>query len=72
MGKANKKISMKKKHIGKNFDVFLKEESMLEHSTAIALNRILAWKNEWGIGEQPQTKTSTTKTISAICAIQKN
>ena len=63
---------MKKKYIGENFDEFLKEESLLEHSTAIALNRILAWKTQQEFGEQTQTKTSATKIISAICEIQKN
>jgi len=63
---------MKKKHIGGKFDEFLKDESILEHCTATATDRILAWKTQQEFGEQTQTKTSATKIISAICEIQKN
>jgi hypothetical protein len=72
MGKTDKKISMKKKHIGENFDEFLKEESLLEHCTAIATDRILAWKTERETGERTLSKTSTTKNISATRIAQKN
>ena len=35
---------MSKKNIGSSFDDFLKEESILESSTAIALKRVIAWQ----------------------------
>ena len=35
---------MSKKNIGSSFDDFLKEESLLESSTAIALKRVIAWQ----------------------------
>ena len=37
---------MNKNHTGSNFDEFLKEESLLEHSTAVAVKRIIAWQIE--------------------------
>jgi len=63
---------MKKKHIGGKFDEFLKDESILEHCTATATDRILAWKTERGTGEQAKTKIPTTKTITIISNAQKS
>lgn len=31
-------------HIGSNFDDFLKEEGILEETTVVASNRVLAWQ----------------------------
>ena len=52
---------MKKKHIGSNFDEFLKKESLLEHSTAIAVKRVIAWQIEQEMEKQKLTKTSMAK-----------
>ncbi|QWE05147.1 XRE family transcriptional regulator [Polynucleobacter sp. JS-JIR-II-50] len=52
---------MKKKHIGSNFDEFLKEESLLEHSTAVAVKRVIAWQIEREMEKQQITKTSMAK-----------
>lgn len=37
---------MKKKHIGSNFDDFLKEELIFDHSSALAIKRVIAWQIE--------------------------
>ena len=52
---------MKKKHIGSNFDEFLKEEFLLEHSTAVAVKRVIAWQIEREMEKQNLTKTSMAK-----------
>jgi hypothetical protein len=52
---------MKKKHIGSNLDDFLRDESILEHSTAIAVKRVIAWQIEREMEKQKLTKTSMAK-----------
>jgi len=52
---------MKKKHIGSNFDEFLKDESLLERSTAVAVKRVIAWQIEREMAKQNLTKTSMAK-----------
>ena len=52
---------MKKKHIGSNFDEFLKAESLLECSTAMAVKRVIAWQIEREMEIQNLTKTSMAK-----------
>ncbi len=52
---------MKKKHIGSNFDEFLMDESLLEHSTAVAVKRVIAWQIEREMAKQNLTKTSMAK-----------
>jgi hypothetical protein len=52
---------MKKKNIGSKFDDFLKEESLLEGSTAIAVKRVIAWQIEREMEKQNLTKTSMAK-----------
>ena len=39
--KTTKKAS---RHVGSNFEDFLREEGRLEESTALALKRVLAWE----------------------------
>ena len=41
-----KRKTMKRtsKHVGSNFEDFLREEGRLEESTALALKRVLAWE----------------------------
>ena len=48
---------MKKKHIGSNFDEFLTEESLREHSTAIAVKRVIAWQIEREMEKRNLTTT---------------
>jgi len=52
---------MKKKHIGSNFDDFLKEESILDHSSAVAVKRVIAWQIEQEMMKQQLTKTLMAK-----------
>ncbi|MBU3635118.1 XRE family transcriptional regulator [Polynucleobacter sp. es-GGE-1] len=52
---------MKKKNIGSKFDDFLREESLLEESTAIAVKRVIAWQIEREMEKQNLTKTSMAK-----------
>lgn len=52
---------MKKKHIGSNFDDYLKEESQYESATAIAVKRVIAWQIEKEMEKQKLTKTLMAK-----------
>ena len=52
---------MKKNHIGSNFDEFLKDESLLEHSAAVAVKRVIAWQIEREMEKQSLTKTLMAK-----------
>jgi DNA-binding Xre family transcriptional regulator len=52
---------MGKKNLGSNFDDFLKEESLLESSTAIALKRVIAWQIDQEMKAQNLTKTELAK-----------
>ena len=52
---------MSKKNIGSNFDDFLKEESMLDDATAIALKRVIAWQIAEEMKTQHLTKTELAK-----------
>jgi antitoxin HicB len=51
---------MKKKHIGSNFDDFLKEESIYDQSTAVAVKRVIAFQIKQETIKQ-KLKESTTK-----------
>jgi predicted XRE-type DNA-binding protein len=52
---------MSKKNIGSSFDDFLKQESILESSTAIALKRVIAWQIAKEMKAQNLTKTELAK-----------
>lgn len=52
---------MKKKHIGSSFDDFLKEESIFDHSSAVAVKRVIAWQIEQEMIKQKLTKTVMAK-----------
>ena len=52
---------MSKKNIGSSYDDFLKEESLLESSTAIALKRVIAWQIAKEMKAQNLTKTELAK-----------
>jgi len=48
---------MAKKNIGSRFDAFLKEKSILEECTAVALKRVIAWQIAEEMKLQNITKT---------------
>ncbi len=52
---------MGKKHIGSNFDDFLKDEAMHEEVTAVALKRVIAWQIAEEMRVQHITKTELAK-----------
>ncbi len=52
---------MKKKYIGSSFDDFLKEESIFDHSSAVAVKRVIAWQIEQEMIKQNLTKTLMAK-----------
>jgi antitoxin HicB len=52
---------MKKKHVGSSFDDFLKEESIFDHSSAVAVKRVIAWQIEQEMIKQKLTKTLMAK-----------
>ena len=52
---------MGKKNIGSSFDDFLKEEAILEDSTAVALKRVIAWQIAEEMKAQQMTKTELAR-----------
>ena len=44
-------------HLGSNFEDFLKEEGLLEETTAIATKRVIAWQIAEAMKKQNLTKT---------------
>jgi hypothetical protein len=52
---------MSKKHIGSDFEDFLREEGQLDTSTAVALKRVIAWELEQAIKAQHLTKNTVAK-----------
>jgi hypothetical protein len=52
---------MSKKNIGSSFDDFLREESLLESSTAVAMKRVIAWQIAQEMKAQKLTKTELAK-----------
>ena len=52
---------MKKKHISSDFDYFLREESIFDQSSAVAVKRVIAWQIEQEMIRQKLTKTVMAK-----------
>lgn len=52
--------AMKNKHIGSNFDDFLKKEGLLEEATAAAVKRVIAFQIEEFMKEKSITKKEMT------------
>jgi antitoxin HicB len=52
---------MGKQNIGSRFDDFLKEEAMLEETTAVAMKRVIAWQIGEEMKAQNITKTELAK-----------
>ncbi len=48
---------MSKKHIGSDFDEFLKEEGIREEVTAAAIKRVIAWQLAAAMKSKHITKT---------------
>ena len=55
------KNGAKNKHIGSDFDDFLREEGMLEEVEAAALKKIVAWQLEQALKKNSVTKTEMAK-----------
>jgi antitoxin HicB len=53
-------MTMKNKHIGSNFDDFLKEEGLLEEASATATKRVIAYQ----IGQLMKQKHLTKKEMT--------
>jgi hypothetical protein len=49
---------MANKHVGSDFDDFLREEAILEEATATAIKRVIAWQIEQEMKAQHITKTA--------------
>ena len=60
------------KYIGSSFDEFLKEESLLEDSTGVAVKRALAWQIERGSEMQGLTNSATNKKTKVSLTTQKS
>ncbi len=52
---------MSKKHIGSEFEDFLRGEGRLEQSTAVALKRVIAWQLERAMKQQHLTKGAVAR-----------
>ena len=52
---------MSKKHIGSNFDDFLREESLLAQVKAVAIKRVLAYQIAQAMKEKGLTKVTLGK-----------
>jgi antitoxin HicB len=50
-------MTLKKKHVGTDFDEFLEQESMLSDTTATAVKRVIAWQIEKEMKAHKLTKT---------------
>jgi len=48
-------------NIGSNFDDFLAEEAILDETTAIAVNRVIAWQISQEMKAQNLTKTTMSQ-----------
>ncbi|MEP7137091.1 MAG: helix-turn-helix transcriptional regulator [Chloroflexota bacterium] len=48
---------MKKKNIGSNFDDFLREEKILEHTHAVAIKRVIAYQISEEMKQRNLSKT---------------
>lgn len=49
------------KHVGSDFDDFLKEEGIFEEVTAVAVKRVIAWQIEQEMAAQKINKTTMAK-----------
>jgi antitoxin HicB len=52
------KTEKKKNHIGSSFDEMLKEDGILEHSTAVAIKRVLTWQLEHAMKKRHLSKSA--------------
>ena len=52
---------MKNKHLGSNFDKFLKEEGILEESQAVAIKRVVAFQIQKIMKQKSLTKKVMTE-----------
>lgn len=52
---------MSNPHMGSSFDDFLKEEAMLDETTAVAIKRVVAWQIAEEMKAQNLTKTALAK-----------
>ena len=52
---------MSNQHMGSSFDDFLKEEAMLDETTAVAIKRVVAWQIAEEMKAQNLTKTALAK-----------
>ena len=52
---------MKAKNIGSSFDDFLKEEAILDESTAVAVKSVIAWQIDQEMKSQILTKSAMAK-----------
>jgi uncharacterized protein YaaW (UPF0174 family) len=60
---------MKNKHIGSDFADFLREEGMLEETTAVALKRVLAFQIEQEMKRHRITKAAMTQRMQTDSAV---
>jgi antitoxin HicB len=51
-------MALNRKHVGSDFDEFLLQEAMLEHVTATAVKRVIAWQIEQEMKARKLTKTA--------------
>lgn len=55
----------KNKHIGSNFDDFLKEEGLFDDASAIAVKRVIAWQIDKAMKAKGVNKSTLAKRMQA-------
>ncbi|MBF0478322.1 MAG: XRE family transcriptional regulator [Candidatus Omnitrophica bacterium] len=61
---------MKNKHVGSNFDDFLKQEGILEETTAAATKRVIAYRVRQIMKKKHLTKRAMTERMGIKSRIQ--
>jgi antitoxin HicB len=57
-------MAKRKSHIGSDFDEFLAKEGILEHSTAVAIKRVVAWQIEQIMKSEGITKKTLAEKMN--------
>ena len=55
--------TLRKEHLGSEFDAFLEEEYLLDHAEAVATKRVLAWKIAQAMKEQGLSKVEMARAM---------
>lgn len=57
-------MALRKPHIGSDFDQFLADEGILEHTTAVAIKRVIAWQIQQVMKSEGITKKALAEKMN--------